>query len=468
MGLLQRISERRAPTRQITTINDYLAAVNSFAFNGNVYPVGGVQQTLAGTQTEPIGHDLVSYAQAAYASSGPVFSCMAVRQAVFSTVRFRWQRLRGGKPADMFGTPDLRLLERPWAAGGTTQDLLSRIIQDADLAGNAFNTLSVPLSRLGGDDQPEIVRLRPDWVETVLAPRRINGGHVGWRKVGYLYSEGGIQAGSDATPLLLNEVSHYAPTPDPLATWRGMSWLTPVIREIQNDKLMGAHQRKFFENGATPNMVVTFPKEVDQDKITKFAERMNAGHRGIEHAYETLYLGGGADATVVGSDFKQIAFTELQGRGETRIAQAAGVPPVIAGFSEGLAAATYSNYAQARRRFADGTMHPLWQNVAGSLAPLLGDQGGDVRLWYDATDVPFLREDEKDAAEIQQMQAATIRQLIDAGYTPESVVAAVESGDWRLLVHTGLYSVQLQPPGAGAPTAPPAAPALPAGSNGSG
>jgi phage portal protein BeeE len=244
-----------------------------------------------------------------------------------------------------------------------------------------------------------------------------------------------------------------------------MSWLTPVIREVQNDKLMGTHQRKFFENGATPNMVVSYPKEADQGKIRDFGEKMNSRHRGVQNAYETLYLGGGADVTVVGKDFAQMTFNDLQGRGETRIAAAAGVPPVIAGFSEGLAAATYSNYAQARRRFADGTMHPLWQNAAGSLAPLLGMQAADVRLWYDATDVPFLREDEKDHAQIQQKQAATIRQLTDAGFTPESVVASIEASDWRLLKHTGLFSVQLQEPGAPAPTDQPALPAQPAGSD---
>ena len=47
----------------------------------------------------------------------------------------------------------------------------------------------------------------------------------------------------------------------------------------------------------------------------------------------------------------------------------------------------------------------------------------------------------------QQMQAATIKSLIDAGFKPDTAVAAVQAGDYSLLVHTGLYSVQLQPPG---------------------
>lgn len=460
MGILERISARQSPERM--NVDQFLMAMSAGALAGNSY-MTGVQQTLAGNMAEAIGQNMIGYAQAAFASSGPVFSCMMVRQSVFSTVQFRWQRVRGGRGSDMFGTPELGLLERPWA-GGTTQDLLNRIMQDSDLAGSAFNTLSTPLSRLGGDDQPEIVRLRPDWVDIVLAPRRINGGHVGWRKVGYLHTEGGVQSGNEPTPLLLDEVSHFAPMPDPLASWRGMSWLTPIIREIQNDKLMGTHQQKFFENGATPNMVVSMPPEVSRKSLLEFKEQMDAGHRGVDNAYKTLYLGAGADVTVVGKDFQQMTFNDLQGRGETRIAAAAGVPPIIAGFSEGLASATYSNYGQARRRFADGTMHPLWQNVAGSLATLLASPGPDARLWYDPTNVPFLREDEKDHAEIQQMQAATIRQLIDAGYTPESVVASVEAGDWRLLSHTGLFSVQLQRPGTDEASGTPTAPQLPAGS----
>jgi hypothetical protein len=75
------------------------------------------------------------------------------------------------------------------------------------------------------------------------------------------------------------------------------------------------------------------------------------------------------------------------------------------------------------------------------------------RLWYDTSDVPFLREDEKDAAEIQKVRAETINTLITAGYEPGSVIKAVDANDLRLLNHTGRVSVQLQKPGEnGGPT----------------
>lgn len=428
--------------RDIGSIDDYAMLLQeTLGFSG--WSTLGITQTQPGQAAEQSPTDLPGYAQL-FATNPVIWALMTARMAVFSAPRFQWQRMNRGQPSEMFGTDDLRPLERPWL-GGTTQDLLSRKIQDADLAGNSYWTR----------DGSDLVRLRPDWVRIVLERRKHpHGGVLGWKRYGYLYQE----PGEDPVFLWPEEVVHFAPVPDPLATYRGMSWMTPVIRETQNDNLMARHKRRFFENAATPNLVVKMSKEVSPENLSKFKAKMEAGHRGVENAYRTLFLGGGADVTVVGRDFQQIDFSSVQGAGETRIAAAAGVPPIIVGLSEGLKAATYSNYGQARRRFADMTIHPLWQNAAGSfehlVAPPLG-LGQGVRLWYDARDVPFLREDAKDAAEIQGLQSRSFRQLVDAGCTPESVKAFIASGDWGLLEHTGLFSVQLQKPGqtAGPPAA---------------
>ena len=447
MGLLERIAAARGGQRHITNVTQYAQALNELFYNGHAYPITGVQQTLSGEKVERITNSLEGYAQSAYAGNGVVFACMSVRQLVFSAVRFQWQRINGGRPSDLFGTRDLALLERPWT-GGTTQDLLAQMIQDADLAGNSYWTVV----------DGELVRLRPDWVEIVLEPRTLRGQQVGWRRFAYVYTEGGPYSGNDKVALLPSEVAHFAPVPDPLGTFRGMSWLTPVIREIQNDGLMAKHQRAFFENGATPNMVVKGITATTKEQFDQIVSMLESSHAGAANAYRTLYLTAGADATVVGSDLQQLDFKTVRGYGETRIAAAAGVHPVIVGLSEGLQGSSLNagNYGQARRRFADGTMHPLWQNAAGSLEQILPAPAG-ARLWYDARDVPFLREDRDAAAKIQQAQAATMRQLIDGAFVPESVVAAVDAEDWSLLEHTGIPTVQVQqitpPPAADNPEA---------------
>jgi hypothetical protein len=90
----------------------------------------------------------------------------------------------------------------------------------------------------------------------------------------------------------------------------------------------------------------------------------------------------------------------------------------------------------------------------------------DSELWFDTADMPLLREDAKDAAEIEQIKATTITILVREGFTAESAMAAVMGQDMALLKHTGLVSVQLQPPGIVQPALPngaPSQPALPAG-----
>jgi hypothetical protein len=145
---------------------------------------------------------------------------------------------------------------------------------------------------------------------------------------------------------------------------------------------------------------------------------------------------------------RQIDFKVTQGAGETRIAAAAGVPPVIVGLSEGLQGSSLNagNFASAKRRFGDMTMRPAVAR-GGGFARAAGHRPCGAELWYDDRDIPALQEDMKDAAEVQQLQAITIRELINAGYEPKSVVDAVNSQDWSRLTHTGLVSVQLQAPG---------------------
>jgi phage portal protein BeeE len=266
--------------------------------------------------------------------------------------------------------------------------------------------------------------------------------------IGYIYHPGGRGSQAKVETYLVEEVAHWAPVPDPEAAFRGMSWLVPVIREVAADREMAKHQIKFFEQGATPNMVVSYGLDIEPEQFDAWVKAFKADHEGTVNAYKTLFLAGGANVEVVGANLKDVDFSQVKGHGETRIAAAAGVPPIIAGFSEGLQAATYSNYGQARRRFADLTMRPLWEGMAGALETIVDVPDDQTELWYDVRDVFFLQEDEQDRANIQQTQAQAARTYIDAGYNPDSVIAALEADDITRLVHSGLFSVQLQKAGA--------------------
>ncbi|WP_017585489.1 phage portal protein [Nocardiopsis ganjiahuensis] len=385
-----------------------------------------------------------------YKANGPVFACNLARMKVFTEARMLFRQMKDGRPGDLFdeGHDDLALLRNPWSGGHTT-DLLARMIQDVDLVGNSF------VVRRGG----KLRRLRPDWVTIVVGSEtdpELAGDAIDGELLGYIYHPHGASAGvPDENLLMPREVAHWAPIPDPMFMQRGMSWMTPISREMTADNAATTHKLRYFDNGAVSGLVATLPSNVTPDVFERFMAKFNAEHQGANNAYKTMFIGGGATITNAGNNLQQLTFTSTQGAGETRIAAAAGVPPIIAGFSEGLQAATYSNYSSARRAFADQTIRPLWRSAAQALSSIVDVPDG-AELWYDDRDVAFLREDRKDSAEIQGKQAQTIRALIDAGYDSDTVVPAVTAENFRLLEHSGLYSVQLrpansEPDGSGAP-----------------
>jgi hypothetical protein len=143
----------------------------------------------------------------------------------------------------------------------------------------------------------------------------------------------------------------------------------------------------------------------------------------------------------------------LQGLAETRVASAAGVHPTVAGMSEGLSGSSLNsgNFNAAARLVANTTLRPWWRDAAASLSTLVTPPVPGASLWYDDRDIAFLREDATDQAAIQQMNAAAMKSLIDGGFKPDAAIAYVQTGDMNQLIgqHSGLYSVQLQPPNSG-------------------
>jgi len=431
------------------------------SYGGALYPTiaPGVMTTYGQNRAEAIADDFTGYVMGMLRACAPVASVEGFRTRVLSEARFVYQRILGGRPGEMFSASTLDRLDRPWT-GGTTGDLITRMVLHADFGGASY-------VYRGASD---LIILRPDWVDIVLTERFESIGgvqrQVGWERLGYAWWEGGRQSGVDPVILMPDEVCQFSPWPDPLASWRGMSWLTPLVREVQADRQATAHKQEFLKNAATPNLAVSLRDAATPKQFREFVDAMDEAHAGSKNAGKTLYLGGGADVTVVGKDMKEIDFGSIVGKGETRIANAAGVHPVVVGFSEGMQGSSLNagNYGAAKRMTVDGTLRPTWRNLAGSLevlfpppSPPRGQQFSPARLTMDVRDVAFLRDDAMDAAKISQTEASTMRTLLDAGFTPESIKAAITAGgDWTLLVHSGLFSVQLQPPNTPAPSPAPA------------
>lgn len=407
--------------------------------------------------TEKLGTDFQSYVMDAYKSNGVVFACMLVRQMIFSEARFQWREYRQGRPGELFGSPELDLLENPWP-NGTTGELLARVDVTASLAGNYYGTTADDDGNLGRSAQGSsrrIVHMRPDWTTIVISSASGNPNALDARVVGYVYDPLDTGSGPVIEPVLLlpSEVCHYSPLPDPAARFRGMSWLTPIVEEITADKAATKHKGKFFTNGATPNMAIVMDPSVTPEKFKEYVQLIKEAHQGADKAYKTLFLAGGADVKPLSMDFKQMDFKATQGTSETRIAAAAGVHPTVVGLAEGLQGSSLNagNFQAAARLTANKTMRPLWRMAAASLQTLVTPPRPTAKLWYDDRDIAFLHDDATDQSKIRFNDAQTLRQLVDGGFGADAAVEYVATNDLNRLKgsHSGLVPVQLRPPGSG-------------------
>lgn len=466
VGLLSRIEartvDRRAEARSTIDqwIDQYLLPANQFSFGGSTYPLG-LNMSWTQSRIKEITQSLPGYASA-LRSCPPAFAAQMVRATVLSQARFTFRNLPSQPNArKMFGTRALGILENPWPKA-TTGQLIARMEWHAGLAGNAY------VIRQPG---PRVRVLRPDWVAILFGsqlepddPMHALDGEV----IGYVYQNGGFTSPTSKPQTLLpDDVAHWSPMPDPERAEIGMSWITPAIRDLQADQAATDHKLNFFANGATPNMVVKGIPAATKDQFNDIVEAMELKHRGVANAYRTLYLTAGADATVVGSNLSEINLPGVQGASETRISFLSRVPAALLGTADGMKGSSLNagNYAETRRTFADSWIYPTLQDLCAATAPLVAVPPG-AELWFDPADMPILREDSKDAAEIEQVKATTITMYVKEGFTSESAIAAVRGQDITLLKHTGMVSVQLQPPGStppgAAPPAPDAGPKVPA------
>ena len=144
----------------------------------------------------------------------------------------------------------LRLLEQPWP-GGTTGELLKDALIDADLAGNAFIYRAAPACS----------RLRPDWVTIIAGNPRQRRHDVGSRRGGPRLRlparRPGQRPGAGHPARAAGRALQEHPRPAAPLLGHVAGWCPSCARSA-SDQAATSHKLKYFENAATPNMVVKF------------------------------------------------------------------------------------------------------------------------------------------------------------------------------------------------------------------
>lgn len=414
---------------------------------------------------EPVLPQLTQWAQSANSSSAIVFAAILVRMALFSEATFQYQ---AKDDKHLFGNSSLAKLEEPFGPGSTTGELLARAEQDVCLAGN-FYAWDAP-----GEDR--LVRLRPDWTTVISELVSVSGGGQYRQKVGYWVEPPKTvldQGKGQFYPA--GEVVHWAPVPDPAANFRGMSWLTPVYRDVLGDDGLTQYKIKYLEHSASPNLLIKYGQKLQPGTVDSIRERVQGRYGGASNAFKTLVLDQGADATVIGNSLSQMDFSGVSAVGQERVLAAAGVPGVLVGLEPLRGAGR--GFQESLQKFANLWARPEWRSFCGALSPIMNVPAGN-RLWFDVRDIAALQDSETTRAQSALVRAQALLAARQAGYDPESALAFVDSGDVTQLkvadVPPPLPAGNVQhllgqtQPGATADPLPPTMPRLPVGSTSAG
>jgi phage portal protein BeeE len=367
------------------------------------------------------------WAKRVFDGNGVVFAAEIIRMAFLSEASFQFQ---ANDDNHLFGNPSLGILERPWP-NGTSGELIGRMEQHAGVLGNAY-TWQVP-------DEDRLVQLRPDWTTIVSELVHPPGGGEYRRKIGYFVQDPAKVPQDDGFFYPAEQVAHWAPIPDPYATFRGMSWLTSVVRDIAGDDGLTTYKVKYLENSASPNMLIKYASKLQPGTIDSVRERMQARYGGVDNAFKTLVLDQGADVTVIGNSLQQMDFANVGAAGAERILAASGVPGVLVGVEPLRGAGR--GYQESMQRFANLWARPAWRSLCGCLEQICPPPGEGARLWFDTADIAALQDGELERGQAALVNAQALLTLSQAGYDRMSAVKAVMAADWSQLKESAVPAV---------------------------
>lgn len=197
----------------------------------------------------------------------------------------------------------------------------------------------------------------------------------------------------------------------------GVPRIESVRTEIYMDFLINEFNKNFFLNGATLNLMYVPDKnlsETEHEELRDAVEKV----QGSKRAFKMFVNRFAGKLTSPDMKHKDIAFGDLLRSNREKIFGAFGLPPFRGGVME------YANYANALAQDKD-----FWVNTINPLTAMIEDAinkqlvwpyfGNEVSLRYDYSEVPALKGDPKERAEVHSI-------YINAGVmTPEQVAKEI-------------------------------------------
>lgn len=223
----------------------------------------------------------------------------------------------------------------------------------------------------------------------------------------------------------LTEVIHIKGF-NPYNKYRGQSPLKAIDGEIQIDFQSLCYNQKFFENDATPGLMLTTDKSLTQDQRDRLKDSFTKENRGTENAHKTKVLDNGIKPVQTGVNQKDMQFLEQKKYTEESILGAWRAPKALFNITEQL---NYATFTGQMKIFWIYTIVPILRKVEEGLNyALIEPIDPTIYFAFKLDNIPAFQEDFGD-------KVTTAKILFDMGFTSNEINQKLglgfEEEDWR-------------------------------------
>lgn len=187
---------------------------------------------------------------------------------------------------------------------------------------------------------------------------------------------------------------------NPYDNWRGLSPLKPIAKQIDIDWASLIYNKTFFDNDATPSLMLTTDKNLNPDQRTRIQEYWEKRHKGMSKAHKVAVMEAGLKAEKLSVSPRDMDFIEQKRYTREEILGIWKVPKALFNITDDLNYATFTG--QIKAFWLYGLM-PILKRIEDAFnAGLITDYNPQIYCEFDLSQVPAFQEDFKDQVELAQ------------------------------------------------------------------
>lgn len=240
-----------------------------------------------------------------------------------------------------------------------------------ELVGEAFWVVLKEGGKEKGNPK-EAYLLRPDWMSVIPNKETIID-H-------YIYKPGGSEIDKFTIPR--ENVIHFKYF-NPKNPYRGKGSIQAAAMPLDIMNFAQDWNRNFFFNSATPGLVFTTDKKVDDRVIKRFIEQWKQQHEGRDRSHKVAFLSGGFKLDKTSLSAKELDFVEMQKQMRDDILAVFKVPKTILGQTDDV---NRANAEATTRAFMERVVTPRMIKLVNTLNEFLLPMFSRGDVFLDFTD----------------------------------------------------------------------------------